>query len=125
MFCSTPDVFAFSARNFAICAQLVVFPAAEVHAVDEQPLVAKLLAERAVDDVLQRLQPLAAPREQRFRAVAREIDARAIGRRLDLRLETEAHVLHDLRHEVDDLLLCVHIESFLRFYVFTFDFLAL
>jgi hypothetical protein len=59
--------------------QFVVFAAPEVHAVDEQPLVAELFAECAVDDVLQRLQPFAAAREQRFGAVAAEIDARAIG----------------------------------------------
>ena len=112
MLCSMPEFFAFSARNFAICAQLVVFAAAEVHAVDEQPLVAELLAKRAVDDVLQRLQPFAAPREQRFGAVPREIDACAVRGRLDLRLEIEAHVFHDLRNELDNLLLCAHMDVF-------------
>ena len=52
-------------------AQLVVFAAPEVHAVDEQALVAQLLAERAVDDVLERLQSLAPAREQRLCAVSR------------------------------------------------------
>ena len=70
--------FRFLRKELRHLAQLVVLAAAEVHAVDEQPLVAERFAEGAVDDVLQRLQPFAAAREQRFGAVARKIDARAV-----------------------------------------------
>jgi hypothetical protein len=100
--------FRFLREELRHLSQLVVFPATEVHAIDEQPLVPERSAERAVDDVLQRLQSFAAARKQHFGAIAGEIDPRAICSRLDLRLETEAHVFHDLHDEIGDLFLCAH-----------------
>src|ERR671911_2519280 len=75
--------FCFFGKELRHLAQLVVFAAAEIHAVDEQPLVAELFAEGAVHDVLQGLETFAAAREQRFGAVTGKIDPRSIRSRLD------------------------------------------
>ena len=108
MFCSTPDDLGFLREELRHLSQLVVFPAAVPHTVDEQSLVAQLFAEGAVYDVLQRLESFAAPRQQRFRALALEVDARAIAVGFHPRLDGEPHVSGYFHDEVDDLLLCAH-----------------
>ncbi len=83
-----------------------------------QALVAEVLAERAVNDVLKRLQAFAAAREQRFTPLAFKVDACPIRVRLDRRHQVQAHLLDDLCDEIGDLLFSAH-NSFL----FTFQFL--
>ena len=72
--------------------QLDVLALAVVQRIDEDPLfVRQRAAERHVDDVLQRLERLAAMPHQQFGLVARQVEARAVGglfdvdRRLDAR----------------------------------------
>jgi len=67
------------------------------------PVVAELLAKCGGDDVLQRLQAFAAAAHQDAAVLAVEVDARSVGRFLDVYRQRDAHRGDDVRVLVSEL----------------------